>query len=666
MPSHKKTSYPQTPYREESHVDSCTHPLHLRIVCTVFDHWHDGIVITNAAGTILYANPAFAEMTGIAIQEAVGLPGVVFMRRYLPRRAARVFMAYLRKILTGVEEPSCEVHIGECVYEIQFPKESLAQSIFFFFIRDITLQKKTTAQSLCEQEQATKTLRENEELYKLVAELTSDYIFKGTVDPDGTFHLVDVSTNYSAATGRSLDEVDSVNKWEKIIHPDDWPYFQTMMQNVLIQGKDIRFECRSFTAQGGVRWIRIAARPLFDGKHKRVRIVLGSVKDISERKRSEETQRNTQRLEALGVLAGGIAHDFNNLLGGMFGYLDMAKEAMHAQEPEKARHYLSSALTVYDRTRNLTQQLLTFSKGGVPVKKTMPIDSLLRETVRFSLSGSRVTAEVVIMDNLWPCAVDPNQFSQAVDNIIINARQAMPQGGIIAISAENVFNPAKLPRQIPPGRYVHIAVKDRGIGIPAEYLTRIFDPFFTTKKEGSGLGLATSYSIITKHGGTLEAESVPGKGTTFHIYLPAADTYDKIADEQIHRKHQGTGRVLIMDDEVYIRDVTATMLTQMGYQPESASHGDEAVDKFEKARADGLPYVIVLLDLTVAGGKGGKETIQILRQKGIPFHAIAASGYSDDPVIAEPQKYGFDASIKKPFRMYELEALLNQLTSLSS
>jgi CheY-like chemotaxis protein len=274
--------------------------------------------------------------------------------------------------------------------------------------------------------------------------------------------------------------------------------------------------------------------------------------------------------------------------------------------------------------------------------------------VRFSFS-----------DDLWPCEVDENQLGQVIDNIIINARQAMPTGGSIVVTAENIPEGQLVPAPLVPGNYVRISIRDFGIGISKDHLPHIFDPFFTTKQEGSGLGLATAYSIIRKHEGVIEVESELGIGTTFHIYLPAVPS---AATEPLStgiRKHRGQGVVLVMDDEEFIRDVAMELLKTMGYTVEFAKHGEEAIEKYKKAFSSPAPYVLVILDLTIPGGMGGMDAVKELRKINPSLLAIAASGYSQDPVMTDPQAFGFKDKIRKPFTKEELGEVLERVTGIS-
>jgi two-component system, cell cycle sensor histidine kinase and response regulator CckA len=383
------------------------------------------------------------------------------------------------------------------------------------------------------------------------------------------------------------------------------------------------------------------------------------VRDITESKRAEENMIKTEKLESLGYMAGGIAHDFNNLLGGVFGYLEMAKEQAEADNLKRTSLYLSKALTVFDRAKGLTRQFLTFAKGGAPLKKTGDLAILLRNSVPFALSGSNVEYDLQLPNDLWPCDFDEHQMGQVVDNLVINAKQAMDKGGRLEVSAENIKLKAEdKAHSLLPGRYVRIDFKDNGPGISKELHRKIFDPFFTTKKTGTGLGLATTYSIITKHGGHIELVSEPGKGADFFIFLPASGKTVKQNETDMNASAKGSGRILLMDDEHCVRDVGSTMLKNLGYAVETAKNGEDAIALYEEALKVKKPFKAAIFDLTVIGGMGGKDAAARIRELDPQARLIVSSGYSEDPVMANPRHYGFSACIGKPYRKEELAQVL--------
>jgi len=379
--------------------------------------------------------------------------------------------------------------------------------------------------------------------------------------------------------------------------------------------------------------------------------------DITERKRNEESLQNAQKLESLGVLAGGIAHDFNNLMGGIFGYMDLA---LQKSIDRQVSSYLAKALATMDRARGLTRQLLTFSTGGAPVRDIGQLFPFVQETTQFALSGSSVSCSFNVSEKLRPCNFDKSQIGQVVDNIVINAQQSMPDGGTIEVSAENISFGEKRHHALAAGDYVKISIKDHGVGILHEILPRIFDPFYTTKAKGHGLGLATCYSIVSKHGGCIDVESESGKGSTFHVFLPACAETVSDCEKKPAAKHTGSGTFLVMDDEEVIRDALCDMLESLGYAAVCKENGRQAIDFVASETKANRTIVGMVFDLTVAGAMGGKEAVGEIRKLCPDTPVFVASGYTEDPVMSNPQKYGFTASIGKPFRKSELSEMLEK------
>lgn len=377
--------------------------------------------------------------------------------------------------------------------------------------------------------------------------------------------------------------------------------------------------------------------------------------EIAGRERMEAELSRVQKLESLGLLAGGIAHDFNNLLGAIMGNVSLA---MLDVDPENSAYQqLAKAERASFRAQELTRQLLTFSRGGAPVKKRITLSGIITEAAGFSLRGSRVMHELSIAADLWPVEADEGQMMQVFNNLLINADQAMPAGGIIRVAAGNVtLGPGEV-SALAAGRYVALTVSDEGTGIPREHLARIFDPYFTTKQKGSGLGLAATHSIIRKHDGHITVESELGKGTVFHFYLPASQ--GEVAPPPRQEKFvRGSGAVLIMDDDEDMRKTTGDMLMRMGYTVDYAGEGNEAIARYQQAREAGKPFAAVIMDLTVPGGMGGKEAIVKLLAIDPAVRAIVSSGYSEDPVMADFRAYGFRGVAIKPYRIRELSEVV--------
>jgi two-component system cell cycle sensor histidine kinase/response regulator CckA len=387
------------------------------------------------------------------------------------------------------------------------------------------------------------------------------------------------------------------------------------------------------------------------------------VRDISERKRLEQERLRAQKLEAIGTLAGGIAHDFNNLLQGVFGYISLAK--LKKDDREKSLAALEEAEKALHLSVMLTNQLLTFSKGGKPLKKTVDLLPVIENAAKFALSGSRSSYRLTVADGLWAAEADEGQIGQVIQNIVLNADQAMPVGGQVELSARNVLAPGPdLPQGLEEGKYIELAIRDTGIGIAEQYLARIFDPYFTTKEKGSGLGLATSYSIVRNHNGLIDVRSKVAQGTTFLVYLPATSSAAaKVQDRRAAAAPMRTGRVLVMDDERVIRDIAGQLLTALGHTAELASQGAEAIAKYQEAQRSGRPFDIVILDLTVRDGMGGAETFRELLQLDPAVKAVVSSGYSTDEIMAGYREQGFKAVLRKPYHVEELRSVLNELLS---
>ena len=417
---------------------------------------------------------------------------------------------------------------------------------------------------------------------------------------------------------------------------------------------------------GGItlRLVEVTGTPMCDADG----AVSGAVfvlRDVSDLARIEHERAKAVRLESLGVLAGGLAHDFNNILMGVVGNLSLAQSMVKADDDAGLNARLTSAAAACARARGVTNQLLTFAKGGAPVKTTTSVRELVTECTRFALSGSPVAPKFDISDHLWEAEVDTVQVGQVVQNLVLNGMQAMPRGGIMEVALQNVeLDEASVPPQssIVPGKYVCLIVRDSGSGIPADVLGRIFDPYFTTKEKGSGLGLAISYSIIRAHNGGITVESEPGVGSRFTVYLPASATRVQLARQVREELPSGFhGRVLIMDDEEMVGEVAQEMLANIGYTATLTASGQEAIHEFQSAEHRGEPYDAVILDLTVPGGMGGGEAVGHIKKIRGDVAALVMSGYADDAVLARYRDYGFDGVLPKPFMIPDLRRVLHEV-----
>jgi len=383
--------------------------------------------------------------------------------------------------------------------------------------------------------------------------------------------------------------------------------------------------------------------------------ILSIGRDITDRKQAEIERLKLKKLESVGVLAGGIAHDFNNLLTGLFGNIEMAK--MFLSEDHKSYKFLESAGQSMESTTHLTTQLLTFARGGDPIKETLSVAEVLTETAQFSLRGSNAKLETNMAPGLWTVEADKGQLSQVVSNLVINAQQAMPDGGTVTLSVDNV--------EISKARYVQITVHDEGVGIAPQYLDKIFDPYFTTKQKGSGLGLAITHSIIHKHNGKITVDSAISQGTTFTILLPASEAEGEArpgkTSEKINRVSVSRFHILVLDDEKTVRDVLGVMLENMGHRVSYAETGQEAIAKYRNAQLNNTPYDAVITDLTIPGEAGGEAVAQEILAINPQAKLIVSSGYATDSIMANYGAYGFQGRLMKPFRFEEIKRVIEEV-----
>ena len=474
-----------------------------------------------------------------------------------------------------------------------------------------------------------------------------------TVDMAGTVQFINEAaeklTGWTAGTavGRRIEEVCALRN-EKTRAVVTLP---ATAELAAARGADLPAQSILISRGAGLVLVegRVAAMHGAQGAQVGAVLVL---RDITERARLEAEVLRSSKLESLGILAGGIAHDFNNLLTIVMGNLSLAM--LDAQVAAAAGRWLREAERGVLRARDLTQQLLTFAKGGDPVRTAVVLPDIVREAAEFALHGSKVRCLFDIAPDLWPADVDKGQIGQVIQNIVINAVQAMPEGGALHVALRNATVATGDLPALAAGRYLKLSLADTGTGIRGEHLARIFDPYFTTKQQGSGLGLATVYSIVKKHQGHIEVESELGRGTTFHIWLPAAQRLPEVATPVRPRLSHQTGRILFMDDEEPICLLATALLERMGYEANVVGDGSEVVREYGAARTAGRPYDAVILDLTVPGGMGGLEAMEALRKMDPEVRAIVSSGYSSDPVLANYRNHGFLGRVSKPYKIADL------------
>ena len=625
--------------RTEALVRSNAHQM-----AQILDGLYQFIGLLDTDGTIRYLNRAPVEAAGLAEEELLGIKfwdsfwwrgsDHDLLKNDIRRAAAGEVIQRETRIITK----RGPIIIEFSLYPIRDDSGNVVQMV-------------AEGRNITERREAELALRDSERLLRQIIDLVPHFIF--AKNRDSRFILVNkaVADNYGstveALIGKSHEDLSRSEAEAEHFRADDAAVIDSGIPK-LIPEEPIT------DATGAVHLLTTVKIPFsFSG----MPALLGVSVDITEKKKLWEEAQKGQRIESLGVLAGGIAHDFNNLLGGIFGFIDLAR--MVSKEPQTV-HYLEEALQAMGRARGLTRQLLTFAKGGAPMRRTGPLQPLLHETARFTLSGSNVSFRVEMPDDLPLCDHDPDQIGQVFNNILLNAQQAMPAGGVIEAKGTVVTLKAGEHPTLAPGSYLRISIKDHGVGMPPEIQSRIFDPFFTTKQKGSGLGLAISYSIMARHGGAIEVESEPGKGATFHLYLPASDRTAVAPGDPTGAFHCGSGTILVMDDEEVILGMLAPMLSRLGYTATCVKEGTAAVAAFTEARTAGKPFAAVLLDLTVPGGMGGKEAVGLLRAIDNTVPIFVISGYAEDPVMADPRKYGFTDSIAKPFTLGDLARLLER------
>ena len=500
-------------------------------------------------------------------------------------------------------------------------------------------------------------LRDSEQRYRAIMENTYDVIVE--ISNQGTCKYV--SPNCQAVLG--YDSADMLGKsFFDFVHPEEREALLESFHTHIGSLQEIDMMCRLQTKQAEWRWFESHIHPFRTS----VGTVMGVIvtRDITEQKRVEEERIRATKLESVGLLAGGIAHDFNNILTSVFANIGLAKMVTakdSSSNTESVVERLTAAEKACLRARDLTKQLLTFAKGGAPVKSTASIASIITDTVEFALRGSSVRCHLNIPEHLWPVEVDEGQISQVLQNLVINGDQAMPEGGMIEVEAANCSIPSPSDFSLKPGNYVRVTVTDQGIGIPQDHLSKIFDPYFTTKQKGIGLGLATTYSIIKRHEGHITVSSSLGIGTSFTLYLPTSSGKERLPDEGLDDLICGNGRILVMDDEKEIQDILGKMLQHLGFEVDFASEGEKALSYYAQALQTGSAYVAAILDLTIPGGMGGKETLRQIKALHPEAAVIVSSGYSNDPVMARFQHFGFSGVIAKPYNLLDLSKVLSQI-----
>jgi PAS domain S-box-containing protein len=517
------------------------------------------------------------------------------------------------------------------------------REVIYATVQDITAEKETEEKLAAEQERLAVTLRS---------------IGDGVIATDTQGNIVFLNKVAENLTGWKNEDALGKPSSEifNIINEKTGQKCVSPIQRVMELGRIVGLANHTalIAKDGTLRSIADSGAPIRDKESKVVGVVL-VFRDVSHEQKMEEELLKIRKLESVGVLAGGIAHDFNNILAAILGNIELTFYRI-PKEDTKSISLLNDAKKATKRATKLTQQLLTFAKGGEPLREETILPELITESADFVLHGSQVACNYNFPDDLWRIDVDSGQISQVIQNIILNAKHAMPEGGTVTIRCDNITDAAtESLLSVDEGNYVRITLRDTGIGIPKEIIDKIFDPYFSTKQEGSGLGLAICHSIINKHDGYLTVDSIPGKGTTFTIYLPAIlhANINNIYTQGVTSPVKAA-KVMVMDDEEMLLNVAQAQLTALGHEAVLVTDGMQAINRYQELQDQGTPVDIVIMDLTIPGGMGGQEAAQKLLEVDPKAKIIVASGYSNDPVMADYKKYGFQAAIAKPFDLKDL------------
>lgn len=526
--------------------------------------------------------------------------------------------------------------------------------------RDLVEVNKGLELEIQERTKAEKALAAEQE--RLAVTLRS--IGDGVITTDINGNIVLINKIAEKLTGWNHEQAEGMplTKVFHIINEETGRRCDNPVDKVLGSGMVINLANHTvLIAKNGSRLsIADSGAPIRDQENKIIGVVL-VFRDVTDENKKEEELTKIRKLESVGLLAGGIAHDFNNILAAILGNINLA--LIYTESDDKAHPLLQEAEKASIRARHLTQQLLTFAKGGEPVKELADIKEVIHDSARFVLRGSNVRCNFHFENNLWSVEIDQGQMSQVIQNIIINANQAMPDGGAVEVSCSNINPEQSQGLGYLSKDYVKIAIQDSGIGIANSLLDKIFDPYFTTKQKGSGLGLAVSHSIINKHDGYIKAVSEQGVGTTFTLYLPAQKDQQltHTGKQELRDEVAGQGKIIIMDDEEMVRIISQNMLAHFGYEVLQAKDGKEAISLFKEAQQTTAPVDLIIMDLTVPGGMGGREAVQEIHKIDPEAKVVVSSGYSNDPVMANHRDYGFLAAISKPFQLHELKTVVRRI-----
>jgi two-component system, cell cycle sensor histidine kinase and response regulator CckA len=608
----------------------------------VFNHAPVGAMLLDGQSVVLDCNQYLIDMYGVGRERYIGMN----LLESMPEGPTRQYLVKTLSSDTGVqyyEGPGSSVLNGIKPYLIVV-SEKIAPDLFVVIIMDITERKRTEEQ-----------LKESEDKFSLTFKSSPDAVNINRLD-DGLY--VDINEGFTRISGFTRDDVFGKTALELGIwqNPADR---RRLVKGLREKGFYENLETQLRMKDGSIITGLMSARVI---SLKGVPHIISITRDITEHKKHEKERLKMEKLESLGVLAGGIAHDFNNILTGIMGNISFAKIFLDAAH--ESYKPLAEAEKAAVRAGELAHQLLTFARGGEPIKKVVSPQRLIHEVLSFVLHGSNVKGTVDIPDSIHAFEADEGQISQVFQNIIINATQAMPGGGILKVTAQNAILDDNNALSLPPGPYIRLTFADQGCGISDDDLKRIFDPYFTTKTAGIGLGLSSVHSIVSRHGGHFGVSSAVGKGTTLTIYLPSIGkvytNYQAKPAEKAMSEHKG-GSILVMDDEDMIRDMATMMLVHLGYEVTTCSDGAEAIELYKTSMEAGKPFSMVIMDLTIPGGLGGKQAAEQILSFFPKACLVVSSGYSNDPIMSNYREYGFNGAIAKPYSINNFKEVLDTL-----